>query len=46
MVQVTVTVNHGGKNYMTNVIAHRGTQEEEIARLAQEQVQRQWQTVN
>jgi hypothetical protein len=46
MVQITVTVNHDGKSYLTNVITHRGTQEEEIVRLAQEQVQRQWQAAN
>ncbi|MDP4105386.1 MAG: BA3454 family stress response protein [Bacillota bacterium] len=42
MVQVNVTVNFKGRNYLTNVIITNNTSEEEILRLASEQVQKQW----
>jgi hypothetical protein len=42
MLQINVTVNFKGKNYLTNVLAHRNTTDEEILRLAFEQVQKQW----
>jgi hypothetical protein len=42
MVQVEVTITLEGKSYLTNVIANRETSEDEILRLATEQVQKQW----
>lgn len=42
MVQVEVTITIEGKSYLTNVITHRDTTDEEIMRLAFEQVQKQW----
>lgn len=42
MVQVEVTITFEGKSYLTNVIADRNTSDEEIMRLAYEQVQKQW----
>lgn len=42
MVQVNIRVNYEGKNYLTNVIAPKHTPEEEITRLAHQQVERQW----
>ncbi|PLS02757.1 BA3454 family stress response protein [Neobacillus cucumis] len=42
MVQVEVTVTFEGKSYLTNVIANRETTDDEILRLAMEQVQKQW----
>ncbi|WML52932.1 BA3454 family stress response protein [Neobacillus sp. PS3-12] len=42
MVQVNVTVNFRGRNYLTNVITTNNTSEEEILRLASEQVHKQW----
>ncbi len=42
MVQINVTVEYQGKNYLTNVITSRETSEEEIFRLALEQVKQQW----
>jgi hypothetical protein len=42
IVQVNVTDNFRGKNYLTNVITNNKTSEEEILRLASEQVQKQW----
>jgi len=42
MVQVYVTVNFEGKSYLTNVITNRNTSDEEIFRLALEQVEKQW----
>ncbi|MGG5254159.1 BA3454 family stress response protein [Neobacillus sp. SM06] len=42
MVQINVTVEYEGKNYLTNVITSRETSEEEIFRLALEQVKQQW----
>jgi hypothetical protein len=42
MVQVEVTVTFEGRSYLTNVIAHRETSEDEIFQLAFEQVQKQW----
>jgi hypothetical protein len=43
MLQVNVKVTYQGKNYLTNVLASSTTSEEEIYRLAYEQVQKQWQ---
>ncbi|XJZ25648.1 BA3454 family stress response protein [Bacillota bacterium Lsc_1132] len=42
MVQINVTVQYEGKNYLTNVITTRDTSEDEIIQLALEQVKRQW----
>jgi hypothetical protein len=42
MVQVNVKVTFEGKVYLTNVLANRNTSEEEIYRLAFEQVEKQW----
>ncbi|WP_040208727.1 BA3454 family stress response protein [Neobacillus jeddahensis] len=42
MVQVEVTITFEGKSYLTNVITHRETTNDEILRLAFEQVQKQW----
>ncbi len=42
MMQINVTVNYKGKNYLTNVLADRDTSHEEILRVAFEQVQKQW----
>lgn len=44
MVQVNVKVNFKGKNYLTNVITNHNTSDEEIQRLAREQVKKQWKT--
>ncbi|MDM5331502.1 BA3454 family stress response protein [Neobacillus sp. CF12] len=44
MLQVNVKVTYEGKDYLTNVIANSNTPEEEIYRLAYEQVQKQWQS--
>ncbi|MCM3768732.1 BA3454 family stress response protein [Neobacillus niacini] len=43
MVQVEVAITFEGLNYLTNVITDRNTSDEEILRLALEQVQKQWQ---
>ncbi|MEH7749457.1 BA3454 family stress response protein [Neobacillus drentensis] len=42
MMEITVTVKFQGKNYLTNVIAHKKVSEQEILRLAEEQVRQQW----
>ena len=42
MVQVEVTVTFEGKSYLTNVMAHRETSEDEIFQTALEQVKKQW----
>lgn len=42
MVQVNVMITFEGKSYLTNVLTHRNTSEEEIYCLAFEQVQKQW----
>ncbi|ALC80544.1 MULTISPECIES: BA3454 family stress response protein [Bacillus] len=42
MVEITVLVNFQGRNYQTNVIVDRKIAKEEILRLAQEQVEKQW----
>jgi len=42
MVQVDVTITFEGKCYLTNVITNRETSDDEILRLAFEQVQKQW----
>ncbi|KLT17401.1 BA3454 family stress response protein [Neobacillus novalis] len=42
MVQVEVTITFEGRNYLTNVITNQDTSDEEILRLAYEQVQKQW----
>ncbi|MFD0828715.1 BA3454 family stress response protein [Neobacillus sp. M.A.Huq-85] len=46
MLQVNVMVTYQGKNYLTNVITNRNTSEEEIFRLAYEQVQKQYERKN
>ncbi|MCH6267950.1 BA3454 family stress response protein [Neobacillus citreus] len=42
MVQIEVNISFEGRNYWTNVIADQNTSDEEILRLAFEQVQKQW----
>jgi len=42
MLKVDVTVTFEGKSYLTNVLTDRDTSNEEILRLAYEQVQKQW----
>ncbi|OIK10963.1 molecular chaperone [Bacillus sp. MUM 116] len=42
MLQINVMVTYQGKNYLTNVITNRNTSDEEIFRLAYEQVQKQY----
>jgi hypothetical protein len=42
MVEVRVTIKYNGKNYKTNVIVNRGATREEIYKLAQEQIKKQW----
>jgi hypothetical protein len=42
MVQVDVLITFEGKRYLTNVLINSNTTEEEIQRLAYEQVQKQW----
>lgn len=42
MIEVTVTIQYLGKNYVTNVLANRETAEEEIMQLALDQVMKQW----
>lgn len=44
MLQVNVKVLYKGKEYLTNVLANPNTSDEEIYRLAYEQVQKQWRT--
>jgi hypothetical protein len=44
MLQVNVKVLYDGKEYLTNVLANPNTTDEEIYRLAYEQVQKQWRT--
>ncbi|MEH7438467.1 BA3454 family stress response protein [Neobacillus drentensis] len=42
MVQIEVTITFEGRSYLTNVITNPETSNEEILRLAYEQVQKQW----
>lgn len=42
MVEVTVKLNHKGKNYQTNVIVKKDTPENQILLIAQEQIEKQW----
>jgi hypothetical protein len=42
MVEIIVTVEYKGKNYLTNVIADKGMTGEEIKLLAENQVSKQW----
>ncbi|WP_413309656.1 BA3454 family stress response protein [Bacillus sp. 1P10SD] len=42
MLQIEVTITFEGKSYLTNVITNPETSNEEILRLAYEQVQKQW----
>ncbi|MGG3466282.1 BA3454 family stress response protein [Neobacillus pocheonensis] len=42
MMEITVTVRFQGKNYLTNVIADKEVSEQEILRLAEKQVRKQW----
>ncbi|WP_251552114.1 BA3454 family stress response protein [Neobacillus muris] len=42
MMEVMVTVRFKDRNYNTNVLVHKGMTDEEIKRLAEEQVIRQW----
>lgn len=43
MLQIEVTITFEGKSYLTNVITTPETSNEEILRMAYEQVQKQWQ---
>ncbi|MDR6122888.1 BA3454 family stress response protein [Neobacillus rhizosphaerae] len=42
MVQIEVTITFEGRSYLTNVITNPETSNEEVLRLAYEQVQKQW----
>jgi hypothetical protein len=42
MCEVTVTVELNGKQYQTNVIAHKEMSDEVIKNLAEKQVLKQW----
>ncbi|MEH7335249.1 BA3454 family stress response protein [Neobacillus drentensis] len=42
MVEVTVKLQLRGKNYLTNVIVKKDTPEEQILRIAQKQIEKQW----
>jgi hypothetical protein len=42
MVQVNVTVEYEGRNYLTNVLTNPHASEKEIMELALEQVKKQW----
>lgn len=42
MQEVTVSVVYKGKNYLTNVIANKGSTANEILSVATEQVRKQW----
>jgi hypothetical protein len=42
MVQVDVLITFEGKRYLTNVLINGNVSDEEIHRLAYEQVQKQW----
>ena len=42
MIQVTVTIQLNGKNYVTNVLTCRETTEELIMKQAFDQVKKQW----
>jgi hypothetical protein len=42
MVQVDVQITFEGKRYLTNVLINGNTSNEEILRLAYEQVEKQW----
>ena len=42
MYKYTIYVTHQGKIYQTNVIATKNQTEEEVYRIAQEQVLKQW----
>ncbi|WP_455661555.1 BA3454 family stress response protein [Pradoshia sp.] len=44
MMNVTVLVDFMGRNYTTNVLAQRGTDESTIIQMAYEQVRKQWTT--
>jgi hypothetical protein len=42
MIQVTVTIQFQGKNYVTNVLTNREATEEKIMKQALDQVKKQW----
>lgn len=42
MVEVTLTIEHKGKNYQTNVIVRKDTPQNQIFRIAEEQIKKQW----
>jgi hypothetical protein len=44
MREVFLTVNYKGKNYQTNVIVKSEMSWDQIKRLAEEQVEKQWRT--
>lgn len=44
MREVFLTVKYKGKNYQTNVIVKREIALDQIKRLAEEQVEKQWRT--
>jgi len=45
MMNVTVLVDYMGRNYTTNVLAQRDTDESTIMQMAYEQVRKQWTTI-
>lgn len=42
MIEITVKLNYKGRNFLTNVLVSKGTPEEQILQMAQEQVSKQW----
>lgn len=42
MIEVFVTVKYKGKNYQTNVIVSKEMSVENISRIAERQIERQW----
>lgn len=42
MVEVILTLEYKGKNYQTNVIVNKGTPQNQIFRIAEEQIKKQW----
>lgn len=42
MIEINVIVKYKGRHYQTNVIARKGIADEEVKRLAEAQVSKQW----
>ena len=42
MIQVTVKLDYKGRNDLTNVIVNKDTPENQILKIAQEQIKKQW----